>query len=233
VLSFSRVATGGCLSYLVSCADTRAAALVDPELSQIDRYLALVAQHKLRLRYVIDTHTHADHFSGTAEISRCLGVPVVMHQESPAPFVDIRLGDRDLIALGRLRIQVHHTPGHTRDSMCLQLDDCLFTGDTLLAGGTGRTDLPTGDPEALHDSLFQNLLQLDPSLKVCPAHDYHGRHGSTLAHEIAQNPRLQIRDRSEFVAMMRSLALPPPAHMREALRANLTGRRAVGPPLDG
>jgi glyoxylase-like metal-dependent hydrolase (beta-lactamase superfamily II) len=220
---FQQVTTGGCLSYLIACGDTYAAALIDPELSQIDRYLALVAQPRLQLHYVVDTHTHADHFSGTAEISRLLGVPVVMHQESPVPFVDIRLGDRDRIMLGRLRIQIHHTPGHTRDSMCLRLDDCLFTGDTLLIGGTGRTDLPTGDPEALHDSLFKNLLQLDPSLKVYPAHDYHGRHGSTLAHEIAQNPRLQIRDRRDFVAMMRNLDLPQPSHMRDALRANLAG----------
>ncbi|HEY6514528.1 MAG TPA: MBL fold metallo-hydrolase [Steroidobacteraceae bacterium] len=96
----------------------------------------------------------------------------MMHQSSPAPFVDMRLGDGESIALGKLRLQVMHTPGHTRDSMCLRVENRLFTGDTLLIGATGRTDLPTGDPEAQHDSLFNRLLRLDPALEVHPAHEY-------------------------------------------------------------
>ena len=117
--------------------------------------MALAARDGLRIRYLIDTHTHADHFSGTRQLARQLGVPVVMHRESPAPFADMRLDDGDMILVGHLRLRVIlHTPGHTRDSMCLQVDDRVFTGDTLLIGGTGRTDLPTGDPEALYDSLF-------------------------------------------------------------------------------
>lgn len=224
---FEQVAAGGCQSYLIGCADTCAAALIDPEISQIDRYQALAARHGLRFHYVIDTHTHADHFSATQQIGRLLGVPIVMHQCSPQPFANMRVGDCELIVLGKLRIQVHHTPGHTRDSMCLQVGDRVFTGDTLLIGATGRTDLPTGDPAALHDSLFNKLLRLDPKLMVFPAHDYKGRGHSTLEQELATNPRLQKRDRDEFVEMMRNLNLSMPTHLTEALRTNMTGGKTV------
>ena len=224
---FQQVATGGCQSYLIGCEGTCAAALIDPELSQIDRYLALAARDGLRIHYVIDTHTHADHFSATQQVGRRLGVPIAMHQSSPAPFVDMRVGDGELVVLGKLRVHVHHTPGHTRDSMCLRVEDRIFTGDTLLTGGTGRTDLPTGDPEALHDSLFNKLLRLDPALKVFPAHDYKGAGSSTLEQELARNPRLQKRDRGEFVEMMRSLNLSMPTHITEALRTNMTGGKTV------
>ena len=224
---FEQIATGGCQSYLIGCGDTCAAALIDPETSQIDRYQALAARDGLRFHYVIDTHTHADHFSATQQIGRLLHVPIVMHQASPQPFADMRVGDRELIVLGKLRIQVHHTPGHTRDSMCLHVGDRVFTGDTLLIGATGRTDLPTGDPTALHDSLFNKLLRLDPKLMVFPAHDYKGRSHSTIEQELATNPRLQKRDPNEFVEMMRNLNLSMPTHLTEALRTNLTGGKTV------
>jgi glyoxylase-like metal-dependent hydrolase (beta-lactamase superfamily II) len=224
---FAQIATGGCQSYLVGCSDTCAAALIDPELSQIDHYLALAAREGVRIRYLIDTHTHADHFSATRELARQLKVPVVMHRASPAPFVDMRLGDGEMAVLGKLRLQVIHTPGHTADSMCLRVEDRLFTGDTLLIGGTGRTDLPSGDPEALYDSLFDRILTLDPALKVHPAHDYKGRSHSTIAEEIASNPRLQKRERTAFVEMMRNLSLTMPTHVTEALRTNMSGGKTV------
>ncbi|HEY3783662.1 MAG TPA: MBL fold metallo-hydrolase [Steroidobacteraceae bacterium] len=224
---FEQIAAGGCRSYLIGCAQSCAAALIDPELSQIDRYLALAARHGLRIRYLLDTHTHADHFSATRELAGRLGVPIAMHQASPAPFVDMRLGDGESIVLGQLRINVMHTPGHTRDSMCLRVANRLFTGDTLLIGATGRTDLPTGDPEALHESLFGHVLGLDPALEVYPAHEYKNRSHTTLAQELEQNPRLQKRDRAEFVEMMRNLNLSMPTHLTEALRTNLSGGKTV------
>ncbi len=224
---FEQIATGGCQSYLVGCADTCAAVLIDPELSQIDHYVALASHHGVRLRYLIDTHTHADHFSATKALARQLGLPVVMHRASPAPFVDMRIGDGEMIVLGKLRLQALHTPGHTADSMCLQVEDRVFTGDTLLIGGTGRTDLPSGDPSALYDSLFNRLLKLDGQLAVYPAHDYKGRGHSTLAEEIANNPRLQKRDEAEFVEMMRNLSLTMPTHITEALRTNMSGGKTV------
>ena len=224
---FEQIATGGCRSYLIGCGETCSAAIIDPELSQIDRYLALAGQHGLRIRHLIDTHTHADHFSATRELARRLNVPIAMHQSSPAQFVDMRFGDGESMVLGKLRINVMHTPGHTRDSMCLRVENRLFTGDTLLIGATGRTDLPTGDPEALYDSLFNRLLKLDPALEVYPAHEYKNRDHTTLGQEIAQNPRLQKRDRGEFVEMMRNLNLSMPTHLTEALRTNLSGGKTI------
>jgi glyoxylase-like metal-dependent hydrolase (beta-lactamase superfamily II)/rhodanese-related sulfurtransferase len=224
---FEQVATGGCQSYLVGCEVTCGAALIDPELTQVDHYIALAAQNGTRIRFVIDTHTHADHFSATRQLAQKLGVPIVMHRGSPAPFVDMRIGDGEMVVLGKLRLQALHTPGHTRDSMCLLVEDRLFTGDTLLIGGTGRTDLPSGDPGALFDSLFGRVLKLDPALLVYPAHDYKGRSHSTLAQEIATNPRLQVRERAAFIDMMNNLNLSMPTHITEALRTNMHGGKAV------
>ncbi len=224
---FEQIATEGCLSYLIGCADTHAAAVIDPNLLQIDHYLGLAARNGLRLRYVIDTHTHADHFSASHEMAKNLAVPVVMHQLSPAPHADFRLAHREILRVGNMRIQALHTPGHTRDSMCLAAEDRVFTGDTLLIGGTGRTDLPTGDPEQLYDSLFNLVLKLPPETTVYPAHDYKGRTHSTIAAEIEGNPRLQKRDRAEFVAMMNQLNLAAPKHLTEALRTNMSGGKTV------
>ncbi|HEX3596144.1 MAG TPA: rhodanese-like domain-containing protein [Polyangiaceae bacterium] len=224
---FEQVRSGGCLSYLIGCEDTRAAAIVDPELGLLDRYLALAMEKGLRVRYLLDTHTHADHFSGTRELGRQLGAPIVMNRRSAAPFVDLRVEDGDTLIVGKLRLRVHETPGHTDDSICVELGDRLLTGDTLLIGGTGRTDLPTGDAEALHGSLFDKLLRLEPALAVYPAHDYKGRSHSTLATELAENPRLKRAERSAFVELMQSLDIAMPEHLTEALRTNRSGGKTV------
>ena len=224
---FEQVPTGGCQSYLLGCDETSVGALIDPEISHIDRYLALAARDGLRIRYLIDTHTHADHFSATRQLARQLGVPVAMYRASPAPFVDMRLDDGEMLAVGRLRLKVLHTPGHTRDSMCLIADDRVFTGDTLLIGGTGRTDLPSGDADELYDSLFNRVLRLDPELRVYPAHDYKGRGHSTIGNEIATNPRLQPRTKAEFADLMHNLNLGMPTHVTEALRTNMSGGKTV------
>ena len=224
---FEAATAGGCRSYLIGCEESCAAALIDPELSQVDRYKSLAARDGLHIRYLIDTHTHADHFSATQQLARQLHVPVVMHSDSPAPFVDLRVRGGELLAIGKLRLQALHTPGHTRDSMCLCVEDCVFTGDTLLIGATGRTDLPSGDAEALHESLFGSLLKLDPELKVFPAHEYKGRSHSTIGRELAENPRLQKRERAAFVEMMQGLNLTMPTHVTEALRTNMSGGKTV------
>src|SRR5689334_21262634 len=202
---FEQVAQGGCQSYLVGCAKTRAAVLIDPEVRQHDRYKSLVDAHGLTVVYTIDTHTHADHFSAAKELAQLFGAQVVVSQLSPAPFADIRLRDGEELKFGKLKLKAMATPGHTRDSMCLVAEDRVFTGDTLLIGGTGRTDLPTGDPEMLYDSLFNKLLKLPPETLVFPAHDYKGRSHSTIGTEIETNPRLQKKTREEFAEMMHQL----------------------------
>jgi glyoxylase-like metal-dependent hydrolase (beta-lactamase superfamily II) len=224
---FEQVVTGGCQSYLVGCPETLSAVLIDPEITQVDRYRALAARDALHIRYLIDTHTHADHFSATKMLGPMLGAPVVMHRDSPAPHAALRLDDGDQLRVGNLRIKALHTPGHTRDSMSLLVEDRVFTGDALLIGGTGRSDLPTGDPDQLYDSLFGKLLKLPPETLVYPAHDYKGRSHSTIGDEIANNPRLQKKARAEFVEMMEHLNLAAPTHLTEALRTNMSGGKTV------
>jgi len=224
---FEQLQRDGCQSYLIGCPETCAGVVVDPESSQIERYVALATRAGLRIHYVIDTHTHADHFTGSRSLAEHLNVPVVMHRRSAAPFVDLRIDDGESIVVGRLRLRVLYTPGHTEDSVCLVLPDRVLTGDTLLIGATGRTDLPTGDPEQLHESLFGGLLRLSPDLMVFPAHDYKGRGHSTLGEEIATNPRLQRKGRAEFVEQMRALDLKMPTHLTEALRTNRSGGKTV------
>ena len=224
---FEQIATGGCQSYLVGCEESRAAILIDPHLQQIDRYLGLAAKDGLRIHYVLDTHTHADHFSAAKELSLRLDVPAVASLLSPAPYASFRLDDGEILRVGNMRLKALHTPGHTGDSLCILAEDRIFTGDTLLIGGTGRTDLPTGDPDQLYDSLFGRVLKLDPALLVYPAHDYKGRSHSTIAAEIAGNPRLQTRERAGFIAMMKQLNLDAPTHLTEALRTNMSGGKTV------
>lgn len=217
----------GCMSYLVGCEKTRAALLVDPDLGELDRYLALASSHGLRFHYLLDTHTHADHFSGARPLAARLGIPIVMHRAAPAPFVDLRVEDGEELIVGELRVAIHHTPGHTRDSVCAEVGGHLLTGDTLLLGATGRTDLPTGDPEQLYESLFGRLLTLDGSLLVHPAHNYKSLPPTTLDEQKTKNARLAQRDRAAFVAMMKSLDLEMPEHLTESLRTNSTGGKTV------
>jgi len=224
---FHQFRAGGCLSYLLGCERSHLAALVDPEISLFDRYLGEASSAGLRLEYVIDTHTHADHFSAAHAVARRLSLPTVMHRATDVAHVDLRVEDGEELIVGDLRLEVMHTPGHTNDSMSLVAGDRVLTGDTLLIGATGRTDLPTGDPAAMHASLFEKLLALDDALQIFPAHDYEGRSSTTVGAERAGNPRLQLRDPAAFVAQMKSLSLAMPAHLTEALRTNRTGGKPV------
>jgi glyoxylase-like metal-dependent hydrolase (beta-lactamase superfamily II)/rhodanese-related sulfurtransferase len=229
---FEEVRAGGCCSYVIACGDTCAGVIIDPEITQIDRTLGLVNKLGIRVHYVIDTHTHADHFTASRELAQRLGIPRVMFRASIAPDVDVRIDDGEMLIAGRLRLRAIHTPGHTEDSIALVLPDRVFTGDTLLRGATGRTDLPTGDPEALYESLFGKLLQLDDALAVYPGHNYKNVPVSTIGEEKTTNPRLQKRDRAAFVEQMRALNLGMPDHLTEALRTNRTGGKTVAQLLD-
>ncbi|HSP99164.1 MAG TPA: MBL fold metallo-hydrolase [Candidatus Dormibacteraeota bacterium] len=231
-MTFQEIRAGGCCSYLLVCDATCSGVLVDPELSQLDRILALLSQSGTRLHYLVDTHTHADHFSGTHELGRRLGVPVVMHSASVAPYVDVRVDDGETLIAGQLRLRVLHTPGHTADSISLVVADRVLTGDTLLRLATGRTDLPTGSAEELYDSLFAKLLRLDDNVGVFPGHNYKDLPVTSIGQERAQNPRLQKAEKSAFVDQMHGLNLGMPDHLTEALRTNRTGGKTVAQLLD-
>ena len=224
---FEQIRCGGCLSYLIGCDETCGAMIVDPHLDQLDRYVALATERGMRIHYVAETHTHADHFSAARELARQLEAKVVMHRLSAAPFADVRVDDGETLIVGKLRVKVLHTPGHTEDSTCLVFEDRVLTGDTLLIGGTGRTDLPTGDPDALYDSLFGKVLALPDTLRIYPAHDYKDRSSSTIGAEKAGNPRLQKKERADFVQLMRGLDIKMPDHLTEALRTNRSGGKTV------
>ncbi len=226
-MHFHTIADGGCRSYVIGCPQTGAAAVIDPALGQIERTVGLLAREGMSLRYIVETHTHADHFTAARLLKQRLGAPIVMHRFAGASDVDMRIEDGQHLVLGDLRLKALHTPGHTRDSMCLQIADRVLTGDTLLIGGTGRSDLPTGDPGALYDSLFNKLLLLPDDTKLFPAHDYKDTGFSTIGEERQTNQRLQCRDRAEFVAMMQSLDLAMPTHLTEALRTNISGGMTV------
>jgi len=217
----------GCKSYLVACSQSCSAAVIDPALDLVDRYAGEISKQGLRLRYIIDTHTHADHFSGARALHEEFGAPIVMHRNSPAPYVNLYVEDGHSLPLGDLRLTVMHTPGHTADSISVHVNDRVFTGDTLLIGGTGRSDLPTGDPNKLFDSLFSKLLSLPGETLVFPAHDYKGREHTTVGEERRSNPRLAKEERLDFVALMEGLNLSAPTHLTEALRTNMSGGKTV------
>lgn len=209
----------GCRSYLIADPETGEAAIVDPLREHVDAYLDRLNAKRWKLRYTIETHTHADHLSGSVRLKDLTGAAMLMHVASPAPCVDRGLKDGDTVALGSLKIEVLATPGHTHDAVCLVLPGRVLTGDTLLIGGCGRTDLPTGDAESLFESL-KRLLELPDDTMVFPAHDYEGRRASTIGRERTTNPRLEITDVEAFCERMAKLDMPPPTRLREALAAN-------------
>jgi selenocysteine lyase/cysteine desulfurase/glyoxylase-like metal-dependent hydrolase (beta-lactamase superfamily II)/rhodanese-related sulfurtransferase len=208
-----------CRSYLIADPETREAAIVDPVREHVDEYLDLLAERKLQLKLTIETHTHADHLSGSVRLKDMTGATIAMHAAAIAPCVDRALRDGDQLTVGRVSLEVIATPGHTHDGMCLVLPGRVLTGDTLLIGGCGRTDLPTGSSAELFDSL-QRLAALPEDTLVFPAHDYQGRRASTIGREKKTNKRLLIATVEEFATAMSKVKLPPPLKLREALTAN-------------
>lgn len=211
---------GACRSYLIADPATKEAALIDPLRERVDDYLDLLTAKGLKLVYTIETHTHADHLSGSVRLKDLTGCKMLMHAQSPAPCVDRQLKDGDVFNVGSIRLEVIETPGHTRDSACLLAPGRLFTGDTLLIGGCGRTDLPTGDSSAMYGSL-KRLMELPDETLVFPAHDYKGQRASTIGRERRSNKRVAIETQEAFSQEMASLQLPPPLRLKEALQANL------------
>ena len=214
-------AVSGTYSYVLASRHGGEALIIDPVLEKVDRYLQLMADLDLRLVKAVDTHVHADHITGLGALrdrTRCV---TVMGENSKVDVVSMRVADGDKLRIEGLALDVLYTPGHTDDSYSFALADRVFTGDTLLIRGTGRTDFQNGDARAQYRSIFDRLLRLPDETLVYPAHDYKGDTVSTIAEERAHNPRLQVRDEAEYVALMESLHLPNPKMMDVAVPANL------------
>lgn len=209
-----------CKCYLVACPETRHAVLIDPHVDYVDRYMAYLAYQGLTLVQVIDTHTHADHLSGTRLIRQLLDIPATQHVKAPTPSVDRHVQDGDEIECGELRIKVLDTPGHTPDSTSLYLDGYVFTGDVLLIGGTGRADFAGGDAGEQYDSITRQLFTLPEETVVLPAHDYRGNTSSTIGAEKADNPRIAGRSRQQYIDLMHSIEFPLPNKIQEVLQPN-------------
>jgi len=217
---FRELNRGKCKTYLVGSEQEHIAVLVDPLREKVDRYLALLAYHGLRLDAVIDTHTHADHRSGCLDLKELTGTKVIMHRKAPAPRVDLHVDDGDKIPLGELEIKVLHTPGHTPDGISLFIVDRVLTGDTLLIRGTGRCDFAGGDAGEQFDSITQKLFALPDETLVFPAHDYRGNTRSTIGEEKRLNPRVTNRTREQYIELMNNLGLPLPDNIQEVLQPN-------------
>ncbi len=218
---FEQLNPGACRSYLVGVEGSPEVAMIDPVLEHVSDYMRLLDQRKLRLTHVIDTHTHADHISGAAALKDLTSCEYVMHTSAPAHCVTFRVADGFQCHLGPIPVTVLHTPGHTKDGVCLVFPDKIFTGDTLFLddAGAGRDDLPGGDPAEHFDSL-QRILGLDGELVVYPAHEYRNREPSCLREQKLRNPHLHRRTRAEFVRYLEDLKLGPAEWMKDVLQAN-------------
>jgi len=209
-----------CKCYLIASRASRKAALVDPRRDEIARYLGVLAYHRLDLEFIIDTHTHADHRSGATELADLTGAAVVMHRRASSPQVAIHVDDGQTLAVGDTILRVLYTPGHTPDSISLQADGHVLTGDCLLIHGTGRADFAGGEAGQQYDSIATRLFTLPDATIVLPAHDYRGHKQSTIGEEKRSNPRLAGKTRAEYVAIMSNLGLPLPDGIQEALQPN-------------
>jgi glyoxylase-like metal-dependent hydrolase (beta-lactamase superfamily II)/rhodanese-related sulfurtransferase len=214
-----------CFAYLIADADAREAALVDPRADRVEDYLRNLDARGMRLRVVIETHTHADHISGAAELRARTGAEVLISDRATSEVATGRLRDGDRVSVGRQEIQVLASPGHTDDSISLLVDGALLTGDALLVGGAGRTDFQNGSPEALYETLHRRFASLPGDLTVYPGHDYTGRTHSTLAQERQTNALLCLIERDRFVSTLRAGRQPKPANMDAIVAANIRGLR--------
>jgi glyoxylase-like metal-dependent hydrolase (beta-lactamase superfamily II) len=218
-----------CFAYLIADPETREAALVDPRADRVTDYVRELEERGLRLRCVLETHTHADHLSGAAELRARTGAEVYLSARATSDVATRRMRDGDRVTLGGVEITVIASPGHTDDSVSLLVGDALLTGDALLVGGAGRTDFQNGSPEALYETLHARFADVPGDVTIYPAHDYAGHTHSTLAQERQTNPLLQMTDRSRFVTALRAARQPKPANMDAIVAANMRGLRPSPP----
>jgi glyoxylase-like metal-dependent hydrolase (beta-lactamase superfamily II)/rhodanese-related sulfurtransferase len=211
----------GTYSYLLASRPGGEALILDPVLEKADRYCQLLRELDLRLLKAVDTHLHADHVTGLGELRDRTQCITIMGEQSKADVVSMRVADGDRVMIEGLSLDVMYTPGHTDDSYSYLMGDRVFTGDTLLIRGTGRTDFQNGSARSQYDSIFNRLLKLPEETMVFPAHDYKGDTVSTIGEEKRYNPRLQVRSVDEYVELMGNLNLPNPKLMDVVLPANM------------
>jgi len=211
----------GTYSYLLASRAGGEAMILDPVLDRVDRYCQLLRELDLKLVKAVDTHLHADHVTGLGELRDRTHCVTIMGEQTKADVVAMRVADGDTVTIEGISLNVMYTPGHTDDSYSYLMGDRVFTGDTLLIRGTGRTDFQNGSARAQYDSIFNRLLKLPDETMVFPAHDYKGDTVSTIGEEKRYNPRLQVRSIDEYIELMNNLKLPNPKLMDVVMPANL------------
>ena len=208
-------------TYIIASAKGREAVIIDPVIENVESYIRILNELDLKLVKVIDTHIHADHVTGASKLQKVTDCTTLMGEHTPAETVDIKVKDSEIINIDNLKIKSLYTPGHTSDSYSFLLDNYLFTGDTLLINGTGRTDFQNGSSKDAYNSLFNYLLKLPDETLVYPGHDYNGKYSSTIGNEKKFNPRLQVKSVDEYVDIMSKLNLARPKLIESNVSRNI------------
>jgi len=219
-------------TYLLAHSSNSEAIILDPVVANVDEYLQFLGRYQLKLRKVIDTHTHADHISGIGKLRSITSCMTIVFDESKVSRASVRVSHGDLIKIAGIELRVLHTPGHTADSCCFYMPGMVFTGDTLLIGGTGRTDFQGGDAGSSWDSIMNHLFKLPAETVVYPGHDYRGENLSTIGIESKMNPRLATKTRQDYIRIMNELELSDPVMMDVAVPANIRQGDDIGEQLD-
>jgi len=210
-------------TYIIASGKGREALIIDPVIEHTNKYLKVLENLELKLVKVMDTHIHADHITGLNELNKITKCTRIMGEKSKSEVIDLKIKDNEKINVEKIEFKAIYTPGHTDCSYSYLMNDRVFTGDTLLINGTGRTDFQNGSSYDAYDSLFNKLLKLPEKTLVYPAHDYNGKKYSTIENEKNNNPRLQVSSKEEYAEIMNNLKLDNPKMMDIAVPANVKG----------
>ncbi len=208
-------------TYLIASAKGREAIIIDPVIENVESYIKLLQELDLKLVKVIDTHIHADHVTGANKLKQATNCSTLMGEHTPADAVEIKVKDDEIIKIDQIEIKAMYTPGHTSDSYSFLMDKYLFSGDTLLINGTGRTDFQNGSSKDAYNSLFNKLLKLPDDTLLYPGHDYNGNLSSTIGKEKEHNPRLQVENVDQYIEIMSNLNLSKPQMIDQNISRNL------------
>ena len=208
-------------TYLIASAKGREAVIIDPVIENVESYIKLLQELDLKLVKVIDTHIHADHVTGASKLKLATNCSTLMGEHTPADAVEIKVKDDEIIKIDQIEIKAMYTPGHTSDSYSFLMKNYLFSGDTLLINGTGRTDFQNGSSKDAYNSIFNRLLKLPEDTILYPGHDYNGKESSTIGNEKKFNPRLQVKNVDEYVELMSNLNLAKPKLIDINVRRNI------------